>query len=145
MPVLLVTCTTLRQSINAATLLQGDGESGVHFVFAGDTGEQAKFLRTCSCKLANVIYDRLVRKQNCKKRARKNHHSVWHRTRSNKLQRLQCLISLLNTWRQGLPILSSIEGEMRTVVETEGIGLQYQAGDHHDLAAKIRWFFNASK
>jgi glycosyltransferase involved in cell wall biosynthesis len=40
----------------------------------------------------------------------------------------------------GIPILSSVEGELRTIIERESIGLHYQGDDPADLKAKILWF-----
>jgi glycosyltransferase involved in cell wall biosynthesis len=38
----------------------------------------------------------------------------------------------------GLPIISSLDGELRTIIESYGIGAYYQAGDPHSLADAIR-------
>ena len=56
----------------------------------------------------------------------------------------------------GLPLLSSIEGEMAEIIETNGLGLSYRAGDldgfiqavdriAHDRPALARWSANAAK
>lgn len=42
----------------------------------------------------------------------------------------------------GLPILSSLEGELKTIIEQQGIGLQYKASDPIDLKDKIMWFLS---
>ena len=42
----------------------------------------------------------------------------------------------------GLPILSSLEGELKTIIERENIGLQYKASDPIDLKDKIMWFLS---
>jgi len=39
----------------------------------------------------------------------------------------------------GLPILSSLRGELATLIHEEQIGLQYQAGNVASLIEKIRW------
>jgi len=40
----------------------------------------------------------------------------------------------------GLPILSSLRGELETLIRDEKIGLQYQAGDMNSLIRGIQWF-----
>jgi glycosyltransferase involved in cell wall biosynthesis len=42
----------------------------------------------------------------------------------------------------GLPILSSLGGELKTIIEQESIGLQYDADDSNDLKEKIMWFLS---
>jgi len=42
----------------------------------------------------------------------------------------------------GLPILSSLESELKTIIEQEDIGLQYKASDPIDLKDKIMWFLS---
>jgi len=42
----------------------------------------------------------------------------------------------------GLPILSSLEGELKAIIEREDIGLQYKASDPIDLKDKIMWFLS---
>jgi glycosyltransferase involved in cell wall biosynthesis len=39
----------------------------------------------------------------------------------------------------GLPILSSLRGELEALIRTEQIGLQYEAHDVADLVQKLRW------
>ena len=39
----------------------------------------------------------------------------------------------------GLPLLSSLHGELETLIATERIGLQYQTGDVASLVEGIRW------
>lgn len=39
----------------------------------------------------------------------------------------------------GLPILSSLEGEFRTLLEQKRIGLHYRSGEDRDLTEKILW------
>ena len=39
----------------------------------------------------------------------------------------------------GLPLLTCAEGELRSLVEREGVGVHYRFGDVKDLATKIEW------
>jgi len=41
-----------------------------------------------------------------------------------------------------LPILSSLEGELKVIIEKEKIGKQYKGSDPRDLKDKILWFFS---
>lgn len=40
----------------------------------------------------------------------------------------------------GIPILSSLEGELKELVSAEGIGLNYEAGDASSLVEAVRYF-----
>jgi glycosyltransferase involved in cell wall biosynthesis len=40
----------------------------------------------------------------------------------------------------GLPILSSLHGELEVLIRDEQIGLQYQAGDVASLLSRLQWF-----
>ena len=42
----------------------------------------------------------------------------------------------------GLPVLSSLEGELKTIIEQESIGIHYKAGHCDDLKDKIMWFLS---
>lgn len=42
----------------------------------------------------------------------------------------------------GLPLLSSLEGELKTIIEQDKIGLQYKASNPTDLLNKILWFLS---
>jgi glycosyltransferase involved in cell wall biosynthesis len=42
----------------------------------------------------------------------------------------------------GLPILSSLEGELENILRRESIGLQYRGGNSNDLKQKIDWFLS---
>lgn len=45
---------------------------------------------------------------------------------------------LFEYMRTGLPVLLALEGEARTLVESEAIGAAYEPGDHRDLARLVR-------
>lgn len=45
-------------------------------------------------------------------------------------------------WAAGLPIISSLSGELETLIETEGVGISYLSGDAESLAAAIRRLAN---
>ena len=42
----------------------------------------------------------------------------------------------------GLPLLSSLGGELKQIIDKEGIGLQYKASDSGNLKNKIQWFLS---
>jgi glycosyltransferase involved in cell wall biosynthesis len=45
-------------------------------------------------------------------------------------------------WAAGLPILSSLDGELKRLIETKKVGVQYQPGNVDSLINGIEWFSN---
>ena len=43
---------------------------------------------------------------------------------------------------EGLPLLSSLRGELRDLIEKHRIGRFYEAGNPSSLADGVRWFYN---
>ena len=127
-----------RTVMSVASELSQAGEKRLQFLFVGDSGAQASFLHRCSEKYNNV------------------HMTGW--VDGAMVKRLLHLSSVglapyapvvaaptlpnkpFEYMAAGLPILSSIEGELRTIVEENAIGLQYKAGAVSDLKKKIMWF-----
>ena len=46
---------------------------------------------------------------------------------------------------EGLPLLSSLSGELNQLIDENGIGRTYEAGNPVSFAEGIRWFYNHPK
>ena len=110
----------------------------VQFVFVGD-GAQASFLQRSSKRIGNVILTGWCERPQVDKILLASSVGLMPYTRKapqtlpNKP--FECMAA-------GLPILSSLEGELENIIEKEGIGLQYKASDSYDLKDKIMWFLS---
>ncbi len=129
-----------RTVVDVADRLARSGETRVKFVFAGSGGAQESFLRGAAEQRDNI------------------HLTGW--LEDNDVKRLLRLSSVglapyapmaaaptlpnkpFEYMAAGIPLLSSVEGELRAIVEDEGIGLHYKAGDVETLERKIRWFLD---
>lgn len=124
--------------LKAAHCLYRSGQRHVHFLFVGD-GDKAAFLRKLSEGLKNV------------------HLSGW--CKKSVIDRILSMSSIglvpyslgfeatlpnkpFEYMAAGLPILSSLEGELESIIKRESIGLQYREGNSDDLKRKIMWFLS---
>lgn len=116
--------------------LAHSGNKDVQFLFVGD-GEKANDLRNLSKNLDNfhmtnwcekATVDRLLAVSSV---GLAPYRSIVTPTLSNKP---------FEYMAAGIPILSSVEGELRTIIERESIGLYYKEDDPADLKEKILWF-----
>ncbi len=114
------------------------GEKRVQFLLVGDSGAQTPFLRRCSAKYNNVHMTGWVDGEIVKKILRLS--SVGLAPYAPVVAAPTLPNKPFEYMAAGLPILSSIEGELRQIIEGEFIGLQYKAGDVHGLKEKIMWF-----
>ncbi|MBV6417037.1 MAG: hypothetical protein CMLOHMNK_01670 [Steroidobacteraceae bacterium] len=115
--------------IEAARLMDGRGDSSPLFVLCG-TGEKEHALRQLAAGLSNVVFTGLL---SAGKLA-----AVFERASiglaayavdapqgiPNKVVEYSCA---------GLSIMSSLEGETKTLLDESGCGLSYAAGNPHDL------------
>lgn len=125
----------LETVIKAARALQVDGSPNIKIVLAGD-GDYGPKLREMSRGLQNVVFTGWLDQISI---------SAFMQLSSAGLVAYgkNALQSLPNKpfeyMAAGLPVLSSLHGELETLIRQEQIGLQYQAGDVASLVGKIRW------
>jgi len=128
----------LKTVINVAQNLSDAGEKRIKFVIVGG-GAQASTLRKLSNGLNNVVLTGWLDKLSIDKIFKAS--SIGLAPYSSNV-----LITLPNKpfeyMADGLPILSSLEGELKVIIEREDIGLQYKASDPIDLKDKIMWFLS---
>jgi len=128
----------LKTVIDVAQNLSDAGEKRIKFVIVGG-GVQASTLRKLSNGLNNVVLTGWLDKLSIDKIFKVS--SIGLAPYSSNV-----LITLPNKpfeyMAAGLPILSSLEGELKAIIEREDIGLQYKASDPIDLKDKIMWFLS---
>lgn len=125
--------------MSVAKELDRAGEKRVQFLLVGGGGVQSSFVRKCSNRYGNVHATGWVNGTMVKKILGMSSIGLAPYTR-------MVTSTLPNKpfeyMAAGIPILSSIEGELRGIVEQERIGLQYKASDPADLKDKIMWFLS---
>jgi glycosyltransferase involved in cell wall biosynthesis len=125
----------LETVIEAARALHEAGNTGIRFMLVGE-GEQGVRLRRQAADLPNVTFTGWC-----------DHASVAAILGLSSLglapYRADTLISLPNKpyeyMAAGLPILSSLRGELERLLAEEGNGLQYTAGDAAGLVERALW------
>jgi len=125
----------LETVIKAARMLQVEGPLNIQIVLAGD-GDNGPKLRKISHGLQNVIFTGWLDQASLLALMHMSSVGLAAYT-------LESSQSLPNKpfeyMAAGLPILSSLRGELETLIREEQIGLQYQAGDVVSLLEKLRW------
>ena len=128
----------LKTVIDVAQNLSAARDSRIKFVIVGD-GVQTSTLRELVIGLNNIVFTGWLDKSSIDEILKVS--SVGLAPYSS-----EGLITLPNKpfeyMAAGLPILSSLEGELKAIIEQEGIGLQYKASDPIDLKDKIMWFLD---
>ncbi len=128
----------LRTIIEAARLFSVAEDSRITFILVGD-GVQMPTLCKVSNGLKNIVLTGWLDKSSIDEIL--NISSVGLAPYSS-----GGLITIPNKpfeyMAAGLPILSSLEGELESIIEREEIGLQFRAGDRNDLKEKIMWFLS---
>lgn len=125
----------LETVIKAAGVLQEDGVLEIRIVLAGD-GDGGPKLRAMSQRLQNVIFTGWLDQGSIVALMRLSSVGLAAYTKES----LQSLPNkAFEYMAAGLPILSSLRGELETLIRAERIGLQYQPGDVPSLVEKIRW------
>jgi len=128
----------LKTVIDVARNLSDTGEKRIKFVIVGD-GVQTSSLRKLSNGLNNVVLTGWLDKSSIDEILKVSSLGLASYSSGG-------LITLPNKpfeyMAVGLPILSSLEGELKTIIERENIGLQYKASDLLDLKDKIMWFLS---
>ena len=121
--------------VSAASLLKSTGAADVQIVLAG-MGDQAPRLHQLARGLDNVVFTGWL--DQVSMLALMSISSV-----GLAAYRGKALQSLPNKpfeyMASGLPLLSSLRGELETMIRDERIGLQYGAGDAASLAERLRW------
>lgn len=118
--------------------LYRSGKKHVHFLFVGD-GDKAVFFRKHSKGLSNIHLLGW-----CEKAVIDSILSVSSIGLAPYMMELKPTLpnKPFEYMAAGLPILSSLGGELESIIRRESIGLQYQAGNSDDLKQKIMWFFS---
>jgi glycosyltransferase involved in cell wall biosynthesis len=125
----------LKTVIRAASLLDTDEAANVRIALAGGGDQQDKLVKMAR-NSRNVIFTGWL-----------NQNSLLTLMKSSSVGLCaytpRALQSLPNKpfeyMAMGLPLVSSLQGELRQLIETERIGLQYEAGNPRSLAEAILW------
>jgi glycosyltransferase involved in cell wall biosynthesis len=121
--------------VQAARQLANAGRDDVRFVIVGD-GEQDAKLRSLAEGMNNVIFTSWLDQASVQAILRIS--TVGLAPYKN-----DTMITLPNKpfeyMSAGLPLLSSLKGELEDLIKREKIGLQYQAGDPQSLARQVIW------
>lgn len=128
----------LHTIVKAARILHSQGERSVHFVIAGD-GQQMVSLRKLSQGLPNVTLlgwvDQSAIKTLCGLASVGLCAYSAHALQSIPYKPIEYMAA-------GLPLLSSLKGEMRSILEKEQCGVYYAPGDPIMLAESVQWYLN---
>ncbi|NJO06275.1 MAG: glycosyltransferase family 4 protein [Chloroflexaceae bacterium] len=128
----------LETVIEAARLLHAQGVTQVQFVLAGD-GDKGKRLRNLARGIDTVIFPGWLDERSI--------HALLKLSSIGLAPYVKgALQSLPNKpfeyMAAGLPILSSLQGELETLITNEHIGKQYQPGNAQSLVDQVRWFLD---
>jgi len=128
----------LKTVINVAQSLSEVNDSRIKFVIVGD-GVQTSSLRKLLIGIKNIVLTGWLDKSSIDEILKVSSIGLAPYSSGG-------LITLPNKpfeyMAAGLPILSSLEGELKTIIEQGDVGLQYNAGDPTDLKDKIIWFLS---
>jgi len=128
----------LETVIRAAKILQKYKNINIQFILGGD-GDNSSRLRKMARGLSNVIFTGWLDQPTM--RALLQISSLGLATYTN--HALQSLpYKPFEYMSAGLPILSSLKGEMEALLSDEQIGIQYQAGNVQSLVDGLCWFAN---
>ena len=124
--------------IDVAHILFKNNDTRVQFVLVGN-GAQASFLKRKSKGLDNVLLTGWCEKPQVEEILLNSSVGLTPYTGGAP----QTLPNKpFEYMAANLPILSSLEGELKTIIEQEKIGLQYKASNPIDLKDKIMWFLS---
>jgi glycosyltransferase involved in cell wall biosynthesis len=122
--------------LRAARIFTKMKEDRTRFVFVGE-GKQSSYMRKQVKKQKNIILTGWCEKMQVE--AILNVSSVGLAPYSSKIT-LTLPNKPFEYMASGIPILSSLTGELEAMIKRESIGLHYDADDFHDLYEKIQWF-----
>ena len=124
--------------VDVAHIFSREGNDCIQFVLVGD-GVQNLYLQTRSKGLKNIILTGWCEKKQVEAILGASSIGLAPYTSDG-------LITLSNKpfeyMAASLPLLSSLNGELKKMIEKESIGLQYNADDPIDLKEKILWFLS---
>ena len=125
--------------IEASRILQSEGRSiPVQVVLAGDGSDKERLQKTAR-GLKNVIFTGWLDRTSLEALTRLSSVGL----AAYKRDALQSLPNkVFDYMAAGLPILSSLRGELETLVRDRKLGLQYDADDPVSLLESIRWFLD---
>ncbi len=126
--------------MRVAKELDRAGEKRVQFLLVGDSGAHVSFLRKCSNKYDNVHMTGWVNGAMVKKILAMS--SVGLAPYAQVVAAPTLPNKPFEYMAAEIPILSSIEGELKEIVERESIGLPYKTGNINSLKDKIMWFLS---
>jgi len=126
----------LETVVEAARLLERKRNGSIQIVLAGD-GDKYKKLRNMSRGLRNVIFTGWIDEVSI--------FALMHISSVGLSPYIKnAFQSLPNKpfeyMAAGLPILSSLQGELEMLIRSEKLGIQYQAGDVSSLVENVLWF-----
>jgi len=124
--------------IDAVRIFSREGNDRVQFVFVGN-GKQASFLQAHLKRFKNIILTGWCEKMQVDEILSVSSIGLAPYSSNG-------LITLSNKpfeyMAAGLPLLSSLNGELKKIIGQESIGMQYNADDPRDLKDKIMWFLS---
>ena len=124
--------------MDVARALSRSGEKRVKFIMVGN-GAQDTFLKTVAKELNNVVLAGWCEKPKVDKILAMSSVGLAPYT-SRAPQTLPN--KPFEYMAAGLPILSSLEGECRELIESESVGLHYSSNNPRDFMEKISWFLS---
>jgi glycosyltransferase involved in cell wall biosynthesis len=128
--------TDIKTTLDAAELLQDNKDIRIFILGTGDHSE--RFFEMAS-RLANVTMTGWLDSRDVRL-------ILQHTTIGLVAYAKNALMSLPNKpfdyLAAGLPLLSSLNGELETIIHENSIGRTYEAGNPASLAKEIRWFYN---
>jgi glycosyltransferase involved in cell wall biosynthesis len=125
----------LETVVNVAKNLHEKGEKDIRIMLIGD-GDSASRLHELGCGLPNLIFTGWLDQESILSLLRISSVGL----AAYKKEATQTLPNKpFEYMAVGLPLLSSLRGELEDLIRTEKIGLQYQAGNADSLVEKIGW------
>jgi glycosyltransferase involved in cell wall biosynthesis len=134
------TCN-FKSVIEVAQTFSKQGDERIQFVFVGD-GAQTTLVQKASKRLNNILMTGWRSKPEVDEILMLSSIGLTPYT-SKAPQTLPN--KPFEYMAAGLPILSSLKGELKELLEQEEIGFYYNSNDHYSLREKILWFLSHSQ
>lgn len=119
--------------VEAARRLNSSGREDVCFILAG-TGEQEEIIRRQSAALPNVLIPGWIEAEEIRELLHSGYLGLLPYVESAPQSLPNKPFEYLSA---GLPLVSSLEGEMAELINNHGLGLSYQAGDLDGLCRAL--------
>lgn len=124
--------------VQAAHRLQSSGREDVCFILAG-TGEQEEMIRRESAGLPNLLLPGWLDAEEIAVLLRLGYLGLMPYTKIAPQSLPNKPFEYLST---GIPLVSSLKGEMAELISDHGLGLNYQPGDQESLYRAIEFLLN---